>query len=90
MFSKSVLFVSFVRCKYQNCRDLRAFLGVKFSSRGLLRVKELTFRNSAKIMMVTKTMISKIVSVECQEGEGLGDVRYGCFSGVFVSVGVST
>ena len=38
-----------VRCvqfKYLNGRDLRAFLGVKFSSRVLPRVKELTFRNS--------------------------------------------
>ena len=30
----------------QNCRYLRTFLGVKFRLRILLRVKELTFRNS--------------------------------------------
>ena len=28
------------------CRDLRAFHGVKFDSADLLRVKDLTFRNS--------------------------------------------
>ena len=33
----------------QNCRDLRAFLGVKFSSRVFLCVKELTFRNSVHL-----------------------------------------
>ena len=43
-----VTFVSLVSLRSQNCRDLRAFLGVKFSSRGLLRVKQLTFRKSAR------------------------------------------
>ena len=46
MLSKTIIFVSLVSLRSQNCRDLRAFLGVKFSSRVLPRVKELTFRNS--------------------------------------------
>ena len=46
MLSKKVIFVSLVSLRSQNCRDLRDFLGVKFSSRVLLRVKELTFCNS--------------------------------------------
>ena len=41
-----IIFVSLVSLRSQNCRNLRAFLGVKFSSRVLHRVKELTFRNS--------------------------------------------
>ena len=31
---------------YQNCRDLRAFIGVKFGLKIFLRVKDLTFCNS--------------------------------------------
>ena len=30
------------------CRDLRAFLGVKFGLEDLLRVKDLTFHNSGR------------------------------------------
>ena len=33
--------------KNLNCRELGIFLGVKFGLKILLRVKELTFRNSA-------------------------------------------
>ena len=33
------------------CRDLRAFHGVEFSSEDLLRVKDLTFRNSGHAMV---------------------------------------
>ena len=40
-----------VSLRSQNCCDLRAFLGVKFSSRVFLRVKELTFRNSACLLL---------------------------------------
>ena len=50
MFSKTIIFVSVVSLRFQNCRDLHAFLGVKFSSRILLRVKELTFCNSGVIV----------------------------------------
>ena len=46
MFSKTIIFVSLVSLRSQNCSDLRAFLGVKSSSRILFCVKELTFRNS--------------------------------------------
>ena len=44
MWSKSSLFVQF---KCQNFSDLRASLRVKFGLKVLLRVKELTFHNSA-------------------------------------------
>ena len=43
--SKLIFLVSFVRLKYQSCRNLRIF-AVKFGLKILLRVKELTFRNS--------------------------------------------
>ena len=46
MFTKTILFAHFILLRCQNCRYLRASLGVKISSRILLRVKELTFRNS--------------------------------------------
>ena len=46
MFSKTIIFASLVSPRSQNCCDLRAFLGVKFSSRVLHRVKLLTSRNS--------------------------------------------
>ena len=50
LFSKSILYVSFVqsKCQTQNCCDLRTFLRVKFGSTVLLRVKELTFCNSGQ------------------------------------------
>ena len=38
------------------CRDLRAFLGVKFGLEDLLRVKDLTFRNSAARLIWVKTL----------------------------------
>ena len=41
-------FCTFFWLRCQNCRYSRAFLGVRFSSRILLRVKELTFRNSGR------------------------------------------
>ena len=37
----------FLKFKCQNCRDLRAFLRVKFGSTVLLCAKELTFCNSS-------------------------------------------
>ena len=37
----------FIKSKCQNCRDLQAFLRVKFSLKVFLRVKDLTFHNSA-------------------------------------------
>ena len=45
-FSKTILFVTFIQFKCKNCRHLRFFLRVKFGLKVLLRVKELTFRNS--------------------------------------------
>ena len=56
MFSKTIIFVSLVSLRSQNCRNLRAFLGVKFSSRVLLRVKELIFRNSAQSFIIVTQM----------------------------------
>ena len=38
----------FVALKCQKCRDLRAFLGVKFGLLILVRVKDLTFSSSAE------------------------------------------
>ena len=39
--------VNFIPSRCRICRDLRVFIGVKFSLEDLLRVKDLTFRNSA-------------------------------------------
>ena len=39
--------ICFVGLKCQTCRDLRAFLGVKSGLLILVRVKDLTFSNSA-------------------------------------------
>ena len=44
---KSIHVVSLVQLRCKNCRDLRVFLRVKFGLKVLLRVKDLTFRNSA-------------------------------------------
>ena len=46
LFSKRSFIVSFVQFKCQNCRDIRNCLGVKSALKVLVRVKELTFRNS--------------------------------------------
>ena len=51
-------FCSNVQFKYQNWRVLRAFLRVKFGLKVFLRVKELTFCNSA-LLRQTKELDNK-------------------------------
>ena len=49
-----------IRFLCQNCCNLRAFLGVKFSLKVLLHVKELIFRNSAYVVHCTIKMKQEI------------------------------
>ena len=53
------LCVNFIPSRCQICRDLRAFLGVNFALKDLLRVKDLTFRNSqwAQILTLLKELV---------------------------------
>ena len=41
--------VNFIPSRCRICRDLRVFIGVKLSLEDLLRVKDLTFRNSGGV-----------------------------------------
>ena len=63
---KTILFVSFVWLKYQNGCNLRGFLGVKFCSRVLLRVRELTFRNSGYQRELWKTARRNLFIIACK------------------------
>ena len=60
-------FVHFICLMCQNCCYLRAFLGVKFSSRILLCVKELTFRNSV-MMLIVMMMILMMITIMSEKG----------------------
>ena len=50
-----VNFIPTTRCRI--CRDLRVFIGVKFSLEDLLRVKDLTFRNSATTIVLIRILV---------------------------------
>ena len=90
MFSKSLLFVSFVQFKCKNWCDLRAFPGAKFSLRVFLRVKELTYRNSVFFFfsncfffgdlllfsIFVKTQLIHIQIVRCQCCQLSPDLEY--------------
>ena len=56
MFSKMITFVRFVQ--YKSLNGLRVFLGVKFGFKVLLRVTELTFRNSGASVILSVIPIS--------------------------------
>ena len=59
------MFAHFIWLRCQNCRYLRAFLGVKFRSGILLSVKDLTFRNSAlESLLVTGFVF--MISTHCR------------------------
>ena len=52
------------------CRDLRAFLGVKFGLEDLLRVKDLTFRNSDQCNFASYYATALRTHFKIHSGEG--------------------